>query len=75
VVEEAYVYLPDISAGKVIAAQLGIDFFAVKTKLGMLGAVKVLPIGSISENETKLLVVAVDELKKNIATAHSFMST
>lgn len=75
VVEEAYVYLPGISGGKEIAAQIGVDFFAVKTELGKSGAVKVLPIGKISENETKLLVVAIDELKKNIATALSFMST
>lgn len=75
VVEEAYVYLPGISGGKEIAAQLGVDFFAVKTEFGKSGAVKVLPIGKISENEANLLAVAIDELKKNIATALSFMST
>ncbi|KAJ6021420.1 malate dehydrogenase [Penicillium herquei] len=75
VTEEAFVYLPGISGGKEIAAEIGVDFFAVRIELGKLGAVKALPIGKISENESKLLGVAVDDLKKNIATALSFVST
>ncbi|PYI20036.1 malate dehydrogenase [Aspergillus violaceofuscus CBS 115571] len=74
VTEEAYVYLPGIPGGKEIAAELGVDYFAVKVKLGKTGAAKALPIGSISDNETKLLGVAIDELKKNIATALTFMA-
>lgn len=75
VVEEAYVYLPGISGGKEIAAELGVDYFSVKIALGKRGAIKALPIGKISEDETKLLGVAIEELKKNIATVLTFMSS
>lgn len=74
VVEEAYVYLPGIAGGKEIGAELGVDYFAVKIELGKAGAIRALPIGKISDNETKLLGVAIEELKKNIATALDFMS-
>lgn len=74
VTEEAYVYLPGIPGGKEIAAELGVEYFAVKVELGKTGAVKALPIGLISDNETKLLSVAIEELKKNIATALTFMA-
>ncbi|KAJ5722666.1 malate dehydrogenase [Penicillium malachiteum] len=75
VTEEAFVYLPGILGGKEIAAEIGVDFFAVRIELGKTGAVNALPIGKISANESKLLIVAIDDLKKNIATALSFMST
>lgn len=75
VTEEAYVYLPGISGGKEIATELGVEFFAVKIELGKMGATKALPIGKINDNETKLLRVAIDDLKKNIATGLAFMST
>ncbi|KAJ5388848.1 malate dehydrogenase [Penicillium cosmopolitanum] len=75
VIEEAYVYLPGISGGKEIATKLGVDFFAVKIELGKAGALKALPIGKISDNEARLLGVAIDDLKKNIATGLAFMST
>lgn len=74
VTEEAYVYLPGIPGGKETATQLGVDYFAVKIELGKTGATKALPIGKISENETKLLEVAIKDLKTNIATGLSFMS-
>ncbi|OQE26241.1 hypothetical protein PENSTE_c005G01759 [Penicillium steckii] len=74
-VEEAYVYLPGIPGGKEIAAELSIDYFAVKIELGKMGAIKALPIGKISDNETKIFGVAIEELKKNIATALAFMSS
>ncbi|PWY80859.1 malate dehydrogenase [Aspergillus sclerotioniger CBS 115572] len=74
VTEEAYVYLPGIVGGREIADQLGVDYFAVKVEFGREGANRALPIGEISGNETKLLGVAVEELKKNIATAVEFMA-
>ncbi|KAJ5765412.1 hypothetical protein N7520_004971 [Penicillium odoratum] len=74
VTEEAYVYLPGLPGGKEIATELGVDFFTVKVQLGQKGAVRALPIGKISENETKLLHVAIRELKTNIATGLSLMS-
>ncbi|CAI7615662.1 unnamed protein product [Penicillium palitans] len=74
ITEEAFVYLPGIPGGKEIAADLGVDYFAVKIQLGTAGATKALPIGKISEHETKLLEVALKELKANIATSVSFMA-
>ncbi|GAD92366.1 hypothetical protein PVAR5_0957 [Paecilomyces variotii No. 5] len=74
VVEEAYVYLPGIPGGKEIAAQLGVDYFALKIEFGKSGATRVLPIGELSENEKKLLDVALRDLKTNISTGVSFMS-
>ncbi|KAL3469808.1 lactate/malate dehydrogenase [Aspergillus californicus] len=72
VTEEAYVYLPGVPGGKDIAAELGVDYFAVKIELGKMGATKALPIGKISEDERKLLEVALEELKTNIAVGLSF---
>ncbi|KAJ5377968.1 uncharacterized protein N7496_005377 [Penicillium cataractarum] len=74
VTEEAYVYLPGVPGGKAIASQLGVDYFAVKTVLGKDGATEVLPIGDLSQNEKRLLEIALDELKTNISTGISFMS-
>ena len=74
ITEEAFVYLPGIPGGKEIAADLGVDYFAVKIQLGKTGATKALPIGKISEHETKLLEVALKDLKANIATGLSFMA-
>lgn len=71
--EEAYVYLPGVPGGKEIAAQLGVDYFAVKVEIGKNGASQALPIGQISANEEKLLEVALADLKANIATGVSFM--
>lgn len=68
VTEEAYVYLPGVPGGEKIATELGVDYFAVKIELGKAGAVKALPIGQISDNEAKLLEIAIDGLKKDIAT-------
>lgn len=72
--EEAYVYLPGVAGGKAIASHLGVDYFAVKTVLGTDGATKVLPLGDLSENEKKLLEIALSEPKTNISTGVSFMS-
>lgn len=74
VTEEAFVYLPGIPGGKETAIELNVDYFAVRIELGKKGATKALPIGKISENETKLLEVAVKDLKANIATGLPFMS-
>lgn len=74
ITEEAFVYLPGIPGGKEIAAELGVDYFAVKIELGKTGATKALPIGKISEHESKLLEVALKDLRTNIATGLSFMA-
>ncbi|CBF76243.1 hypothetical protein AN5031.2 [Aspergillus nidulans FGSC A4] len=74
VTEEAYVYLPGIAGGQEIAQELGVDYFALKVTLGRTGANQVLPIGEISENESTLLKVAINDLKANIVTGVSFMA-
>ncbi|OJZ91120.1 hypothetical protein ASPFODRAFT_124095 [Aspergillus luchuensis CBS 106.47] len=68
VTEEAYVYLPGVPGGEEIAAKLGVDYFAVKIEIGKTGASKALSFGEVSENERKLLGVAIEGLKKDIAT-------
>ncbi|RWA12311.1 hypothetical protein EKO27_g2800 [Xylaria grammica] len=72
VTEEAYVYLPGIPGGKEIAARLGVDYFAVKIALGASGATKALDFGNISENEQKLLEVALKDLGVNIQDGQAF---
>ena len=74
VTEEAYVYLPGVAGGKEIAAELGVDYFAVKIELGAKGATKALPMGSLSKNETQLLKIALKDLQGNINTGVAFMS-
>ncbi|CAG8363749.1 unnamed protein product [Penicillium salamii] len=71
--EEAYVYLPGVPGGQEIAAQLGVDYFAVKVEIDKNGASKALPIGNLSVSEEKLLEVALSDLKTNISTGVSFM--
>ncbi|CAK40769.1 hypothetical protein CBS115989_10812 [Aspergillus niger] len=68
VTEEAYVYLPGIPDGDEITAKLGVDYFAVKVEIGKMGLSKALPFGEISESERKLLGIAIEGLKKDIAT-------
>lgn len=72
VTEEAYIYLPGVPGGQEIAAELGVDYFAIKVQLTQTGASKALPIGKLSENEQSLLTKAISELKVNIATGLNF---
>lgn len=72
VTEEAYVYLPGVPGGKEIAEKLGVDYFAVKIQLGPNGAKKALDFGAVSEEEKKLLEVAVKVLKANIQAGLAF---
>lgn len=74
VVEEAYIYLPGVPGGKEIAANLGVDYFAVKVQLSAAGASQALPIGNLSESEQDLLKTAISELQVNIATGLNFMA-
>lgn len=74
VIEETYLYLPGIPGGKDIAEKLGVDYFAVPVEFGMAGAVKAYPIGSLSDHETKLLKIAVKELKANVRKGVEFAS-
>lgn len=74
VTEEAYVYLPGVPGGDAIAKELGVDYFVVKVKLTEKGASQALPIGDLSENEKKLLKVAITDLQANITTGLDFMA-
>lgn len=74
VVEEAYVYLKGIPGGEQIATRLGVEYFAVKIELGGNGATKALDFGTLSENEQKLLDVAIMDLKVNIKSGQDFMA-
>ncbi|PYI05195.1 malate dehydrogenase [Aspergillus sclerotiicarbonarius CBS 121057] len=73
VTEEAFVYLPGIEGGEEVAAELGVDYFAVRVVLEKTGAVGVLPVGELAEGEKRLLEVATEELNVNIATGLSFV--
>ena len=72
VIEETYLYLPGVPGGKEIAAELGVDYFAVPVEFGRAGAVKAYPLGRLSNYETKLLKIAVEELKGNVSKGVSF---
>ncbi|KAI1824090.1 malate dehydrogenase [Xylaria intraflava] len=67
VVEPTFVQSP-------LYADQGVDFFASKVELGPNGVEKILPVGPIDANETKLLEAALVDLKKNIAKGVSFVA-
>jgi malate dehydrogenase len=72
VIEETYLYLPGIPGGEEISNELGVDYFAVPVEFGRAGAVKAHPLGRLSGYETKLLKIAVEELKGNVSKGVSF---
>jgi len=67
-------YLPGIPGGKEIARELGIDYFAVPVEFGTAGAVRAYSVGQLSDHETKLLKIAVEELKANVKKGVEFAS-
>lgn len=72
IVEETYLYLPGIPGGQVTATELGVDYFAVPVKFGRAGAVEAYPLGQLSDHETNLLKIAVEELKRNVSKGVTF---
>lgn len=75
IVEPSYVYLPGVPGGDEIAKAVGVDFFAVPVELGRDGVAKATnPLGSINEDEKKLLEVAIKGLKTNIDKGVEFAS-
>ncbi|KAF4468367.1 malate dehydrogenase [Fusarium albosuccineum] len=72
IVEPAYVYLPGVQGGEAIARELGVDYFALPVGLGVGGAGVVHPIGVLSDYETGLLTIAVEELKGNVKKGVDF---
>lgn len=73
--EETYLYLPGVPGGKEIAAELGVDYFAVPVEFGTEGAKKALPLGVLSDHEKGLLKIAVEELKSNISKGIAFTAS
>ncbi|KAI8317664.1 malate dehydrogenase [Colletotrichum sp. SAR11_240] len=72
IVEPAYVYLPGVPGGDAVSKELGVEYFAVPVSFGANGAETAHPIGSLSDYETKLLRIAVDELKGNVKKGEDF---
>ncbi|CAI0641089.1 unnamed protein product [Colletotrichum noveboracense] len=72
IVEPAYVYLPGVPGGDAVSKDLGVEYFAVPVSFGANGAETARPIGSLSDYETKLLKIAVDELKGNVKKGEDF---
>ncbi|KAJ0383143.1 hypothetical protein COL922a_011094 [Colletotrichum nupharicola] len=72
IVEPAYVYLPGVPGGDAVSKDLGVEYFAVPVSFGANGAETAHPIGSLSDYETKLLKIAVDELKGNAKKGEDF---
>ncbi|KAH0442429.1 malate dehydrogenase [Colletotrichum camelliae] len=72
IVEPAYVYLPGVPGGDAVSKELGVEYFAVPVSFGASGAETAHPIGSLSDYETKLLKIAVDELKGNVKKGEDF---
>ncbi|KAF0319568.1 malate nad-dependent [Colletotrichum asianum] len=72
IVEPAYVYLPGVPGGDAVSKELGVEYFAVPVSFGTNGAETAHPIGSLSDYETKLLEIAVDELKGNVKKGEDF---
>ncbi|RDW81861.1 putative NAD-dependent malate dehydrogenase [Coleophoma cylindrospora] len=72
IIEETYLYLPGIPGGKEIAAELGVDYFAVRVEFGAEGATKACPIEVLSAYEKEKLAIAVEELKGNVKKGIEF---
>ncbi|EFX02123.1 lactate/malate dehydrogenase [Grosmannia clavigera kw1407] len=53
----------------------GIEFFSSQVELGPDGVSKILPLGKVDANEEKLLAVAFEDLKKNIAKGVTFAAS
>lgn len=71
--EPAFVYLPGVQDGQEVRKAAGnIDFCAVMVELGSSGVKRVIPWGSISDYESKLLETAVNGLKGNIEKGVGF---
>lgn len=58
--------------GKDIADEMGVDYFAVKVELGEGGAIGVVPVEEISDEEKRLLDVVIRDLRGNIETGIRF---
>ncbi|KKY21091.1 putative malate nad-dependent [Phaeomoniella chlamydospora] len=76
IVEPTFVYLPGVPGGEAISKETGCDFFSVPVELGSSGAEKAVNVlSSANEHEQKLIKVAIDGLKGNIAKGVEFVQT
>ncbi|ORY34754.1 L-malate dehydrogenase [Naematelia encephala] len=71
---QAYVFLGADSGGEGVKKEIGaeVDYFSVNIELGPAGIEKILPIGTIDDQERTLLAAAVKELGPSIEKGVSF---
>jgi len=74
IVVPSYVNLV-LPGGDAIKKEIGddLEFFSAPVELGVDGAVKILPLGTITDAEKALIKAAVPELKSNIEKGVSFI--
>ncbi|CUA77794.1 malate dehydrogenase [Rhizoctonia solani] len=72
----SYVHLTaDPEGAKDLISEIGaeLQYFSTRAKLGPNGVEKILPLGKLSEYETKLVTEAIPELKVNINKGKEFI--
>ncbi|CAE6531856.1 unnamed protein product [Rhizoctonia solani] len=72
----SYVHLTaDPEGAKALISEIGaeLQYFSTRAKLGPNGVEKILPLGKLSEYETKLVTEAIPELKVNINKGKEFI--
>nr|POE56623.1 malate dehydrogenase, cytoplasmic [Quercus suber] len=74
IVEPTFVYLPGVTGGDAVQKETGLDFFSVPIELGTEGAKQAFNVvKDANDYEKKLLQVAYDGLKGNIAKGVEFV--
>ncbi|KAB5593750.1 hypothetical protein CTheo_2830 [Ceratobasidium theobromae] len=73
----SYVHLSaDLEGGKALTTEIGaeLEYFSTRVKLGPHGVEKILPLGPLSDYETKLVKAATPELSDNITKGVNFIN-
>lgn len=74
IIEPTFVYLPGVTGGDAVQKETGLDFFSVPVELGPEGAKQAINVVKDANTyEKKLLLVAYDGLKGNIAKGVEFV--
>lgn len=76
IITPSYVSLEADAAGKQLAKELEtpLTFFSANVELGTEGVAKIIPLGKITEDEQKLIKVAIPELSTNIDKGVTFVA-